>query len=601
MADRIHILLVDDQPHFAELAKSFLKREDSRFEIDTATSPAAGFELLDSREYDCIVSDFNMPQTDGLEFFESVRDRGIDLPFILFSALDEADIEDESALDGVTAYLQKDGNEVFEDLAKRIRMSVTQHQADRELIDIQQRYDTLFEQSSFSMAWVDCNGHGPVITDHNEQFEEEFLLTENSVHLEAVLESTSIEPGTIEQLFDEGEPSTVTLEHYDEDNVTHYRWQVIPVTEDEQASISQGLIAAVDISEQATERYALERYRSIVEASGDPMYVLNMSGEFTYVNDALVSLSGYDRGELIGEHSQIVMSERGYETGTELIRELLRSDRDTGMFEMELQTANGQEVPCENHVSLIYDVETGNGDEVKGTAGVIRDITDRKQRITELRRHNERLEELAAFISHDLRNPLNLAKGNLELMEQHDDNSHLQSVNQALDRMSELLEDLLAMARSGQTVIEPETVELAETALLSWSNLSTSNATLEINADLAVFGDESRIRQLFENLFINAVEHGSQSVTVTVGELRDGFFVEDDGPGIPKTIKDDVFGHGFTTDTDGTGFGLSIVKGVADAHDWEVEIHEGETGGARFEFTDVQLTRADSNVHRHPP
>ncbi|WP_239640455.1 sensor histidine kinase [Halogeometricum pallidum] len=89
-----------------------------------------------------------------------------------------------------------------------------------------------------------------------------------------------------------------------------------------------------------------------------------------------------------------------------------------------------------------------------------------------------------------------------------------------------------------------------------------------------------------ENLFDNAVRHGGERVTVTVDRLSDGFSVEDDGPGIPAEERDDVFEYGYSTADDGTGFGLNIVAEIADAHDWDVAVSEGD-GGARFEVTGV--------------
>lgn len=601
MSDQIRVLLVDDQPHFADLAKTFLERKEDRITVDTVTSAAAGLSALEETDYDCIVSDFEMPQTNGVEFFERTRERDIELPFILFSAKNEREIKRKAELGGVTAYLQKGGEEVFADLAKRIKITVREHDSGRDLLDVQERYDTLFEQTSFAMAWVDCNGSGPILTDFNDRFEAEFLngtQAPSEVPLDTVLKDASIDGSTIEEVIEAGQPTTVESEHHNEEDICQLRWQVIPVDEDEGSATAHGLLTAVNVSEEIIGQHELERFKSIVEASGDPMYVLDMGGNFTYVNDALIELSGYSRKELLGKSGRFVMNDEDYQQGTELIKELLRSDRDNGMFEMDLVTATGEDIPCENHISLIYDVETGDGDEVKGTAGVIRDISERKERIMELRRHNERLEELAAFISHDLQNPLNVASGHLELLEDHKDNRHIEAIDQAVDRMEELVEDLLAMARSGQTLIDPEPVRLDEAALLSWSNLSTKQANLEIEMELEVIGDESRIRQLFENLFLNAVEHGDGPVSITVGDLNDGFFVEDNGPGIDPNIRDSVFDHGYTTDKEGTGFGLSIVKAVADAHDWKVDITEAPDGGARFEFTEIERNQSNRNVYR---
>ncbi|MFC4449989.1 ATP-binding protein [Halorussus aquaticus] len=97
-------------------------------------------------------------------------------------------------------------------------------------------------------------------------------------------------------------------------------------------------------------------------------------------------------------------------------------------------------------------------------------------------------------------------------------------------------------------------------------------------------------RHLLENLFTNAVEHADGCVTVRVGGLPSGFYVEDDGPGIPEAEREQVFEAGYTTD--GIGFGLVFVAELADTYGWEYAITDGPDGGARFEFTGVDLVSA---------
>ena len=95
---------------------------------------------------------------------------------------------------------------------------------------------------------------------------------------------------------------------------------------------------------------------------------------------------------------------------------------------------------------------------------------------------------------------------------------------------------------------------------------------------------------MFENLFTNAVEHGGPAVTVRVGQFADdGIYVEDTGTGIPEAKREAVFEPGHSSASGGTGFGLTIVKRIAEAHGWEVEVRRGRDGGARFEFTGVTL------------
>jgi len=84
------------------------------------------------------------------------------------------------------------------------------------------------------------------------------------------------------------------------------------------------------------------------------------------------------------------------------------------------------------------------------------------------------------------------------------------------------------------------------------------------------------------------MEYGGEGVTVRVGTLEDGFYVEDDGDGIPEEIRDDIFEFGTSTNTDGRN-GLPIVEGIVEAHDWEITATESDDGGARFEITGVSF------------
>ncbi|WP_159900041.1 PAS domain S-box protein [Salinirussus salinus] len=224
-----------------------------------------------------------------------------------------------------------------------------------------------------------------------------------------------------------------------------------------------------------------------------------------------------------------------------------------------------------------------------------------REREQELTRQNERLEEFAGVVSHDLRNPLNVAQGRVELAREETGNDHLEDAAEALDRSQTLIDDLLALAREGASTGEREPVALPDLLEACWATVETGDGTLRVETDLTVSADESRLRQLFENLVRNAVEHGSTSpgsqarqdtvehggeaVTVTVGDLEGGFYVEDDGSGIPPEERDSVFDPGHSTSEEGTGFGLAIVREIANAHGWSVRVTEGAAGGARFEFT----------------
>lgn len=219
--------------------------------------------------------------------------------------------------------------------------------------------------------------------------------------------------------------------------------------------------------------------------------------------------------------------------------------------------------------------------EIIGARGTFQDITEQMKR-------EQRLEEFASVVSHDIRNPLNVATGRLALAAEECDSTHLDDVKKALTRIETLVDDLLTLTRNNQEVTDPHVVDLAAVAAECWETVETPQATLENNIDQRVFADKSRIKQVFENLFRNAVEHGGADVTVTIGELDDGFYIEDNGQGIPADEHDNIFENGYSRATDGTGFGLSIVEQVVNAHDWQIRMTDGAAGGARFEITNVE-------------
>ncbi|PSQ06395.1 two-component system sensor histidine kinase/response regulator [Halobacteriales archaeon QS_6_71_20] len=204
----------------------------------------------------------------------------------------------------------------------------------------------------------------------------------------------------------------------------------------------------------------------------------------------------------------------------------------------------------------------------------------------DLRRQNDRLEEFAGIVSHDLRNPLAVAKGRTELAAETCDSEHLEQARRAHERMDRIISDMLTMARLGADVDETEAVDLSAVAVEAWSTVDTADATLDADDAPSVVADRSRLIQLLENLFRNAVEHAGDDVHVVVGAIPEGFAVADDGPGIPASDREDVFEHGYTDSREGTGFGLSTVRGIAEAHGWTVRLADTDAG-ARFEFAGV--------------
>ncbi|MEF8756810.1 MAG: HAMP domain-containing sensor histidine kinase, partial [Halobacteriales archaeon] len=203
-----------------------------------------------------------------------------------------------------------------------------------------------------------------------------------------------------------------------------------------------------------------------------------------------------------------------------------------------------------------------------------------------LQRQNERLEEFASLVAHDLRNPLAAATGALEIARETNEERFFEWVEESLDRMDELIEELLDIARGARQATDPQPLALRSVVEEAWTYVDAPAATLSVDDDLGdINADETRLLQLFGNLFRNSVEHAGDDVTVTVGRLADdeGFYVADDGPGLSDPVRTDIHEFGEVSSASGTGIGLASVTDIVEAHGWDLSVPDVETG-ARFEI-----------------
>ncbi|MFC4405760.1 ATP-binding protein [Haloarchaeobius iranensis] len=337
---------------------------------------------------------------------------------------------------------------------------------------------------------------------------------------------------------------------------------------------------------QRTLREERDRFAALFENVPDPVVRLRTAGTPTIaaVNEAFAGTFDFDAGSVVGRPLETVLTAPETAGGVSVFPGIEAAD-NTAPTELRLVAADG---PRDFLVHVVpVDLTASESDEVYGFYA---DITPTKERKRELARQNERLDEFASIVSHDLRNPLNIAEGHLQLATDRigpdEDLDDLDEVERAHGRMRDLIENLLSLARSGSVVQEPDELSLTATAGQAWSSVHLPNARLETTGDVRLRADRDRLVDLFVNLFRNAVDHGRPDATVRVGPLDDraGFYVADDGPGIPEAARDEVFDSGYTTTDEGTGFGLAIVHQVATAHDWTATVTESEHGGARFEF-----------------
>jgi PAS domain S-box-containing protein len=355
-----------------------------------------------------------------------------------------------------------------------------------------------------------------------------------------------------------------------------------------------GALSAIIFAVAATEYRFLDlsplARETVVENMESGMVVTNVDGQIIDANSAAATILGTDTDELIGDRLDAV-----FVTSTETIEEVMATAAKRKTVQVR---TNG----VEYYELAVSPVSVPSGKRA-GKVITFSDVTtrvERQQRLQEqkrsLERQNERLEKFTGVVSHDLRNPLNVANARLGLARNECDSEHLDDVTNALDRMETLIDDLLTLTREGERVDETDAVDLADTVDRCWRTVETADATLVVETDRTIGADRSRVQQLLENLFRNAVEHGGETVRITVGDLDTGFYVTDDGPGIPGDEREQVFDAGYSNEDDGTGLGLNIVQEIAEAHGWDVTVTGSAGGGARFEISGVERAATEPSA-----
>ncbi|MFB6154316.1 MAG: response regulator [Haloferacaceae archaeon] len=335
----------------------------------------------------------------------------------------------------------------------------------------------------------------------------------------------------------------------------------------------------------AVEQYRTEqqlqveraRFQSVFEQASDAMILADDDGTYLNVNSATCELFGRAENELLGKTAaDFTYDDFDFDTAWESFK---ASTEERGLYPVE--RPDGTVRVAEYHATT--NVLPGKH------LSVLRDITERWEFERKLSHQKERLNEFAGVLSHDLKNPVEVAHGHVDLLAKRTDpddrERHLEAIADAITRIDTVITDVLAISRDDSAPGEVSEVDLSELAANVWHRVNPIGPEPEIEAGLVVEADEGRLERLLTNLFRNSVEHGGETVNVGVGALEDeGFFVEDDGPGIPPDAREDVFEWHHSTKDEGTGIGLKSVKNTTESEGWTVSITESSPGGARFEF-----------------
>lgn len=342
-----------------------------------------------------------------------------------------------------------------------------------------------------------------------------------------------------------------------------------------------------------------QRFEALYDQTPDMILFHDRDGTITDVNARAADRLGLDPDALGESKIWDIDTDADPDRATDFWKAF--PEDETTKFEGTFLTDSGKRIPVEIHLRAL-DKPAGE------FLAIAREIGERKaaqhqleQKTAALERQNQRLREFADVLAHDIPNHLTVAEGYLDRLTETRDPNASSRIRQALERIETLTTDMHTAVQTGEPIQTTKVVSLAEIATASWGSCCVEDEpqSLEIASDGMIQADPGRLKQLFENLYWNSCDHGPEDVSIRVGWLPDGFYIEDDGPGIEPDDRERVLDPGVSTgDRHHSGLGLTIVREIARAHDWDLRIRESPDGGARFEFTGVTVIPEDETEAR---
>ncbi|MEZ3163901.1 response regulator [Halorubrum sp. RMP-47] len=605
------VVHVDDDPEIVELAATYLERQDDRLTVTTATTISDALDQITATT-DCVVSDYEMPEMNGIELLNTVRAEYPNLPFILFTGKGSEEIASEAISAGVTDYLQKETNvEQYTLLANRILNVVTQHEAEQRVNTERQRFQSLFNELSQPAVEIDYDAGEPIVQSVNVAFEEVFGYAATEIggeSLDAAIvpehdEETASQINS--QFCNSRQPEAREVTRQTDTGPREFLLQAAPFDDR-----SGGFIIYTDITDRKRREEKLSALHDVAEELAQSETVsevcdrtITASKEILSFDLSVVGLTDGDviKPQAVSEEvppdGLVAMSVsegilgKTYRTGESYVFDDLETVPEAnpqGPYKSAIS------VPIGDHGVFQAVATTRNSfnkTDHELTELLIRhtdSALSRLQRERQLEQQTVRFDRFTSMLSHDLRNPLTVAAGHVELLSDECNSEHLDKIAHAHHRMEELIDNVLMLARNDDAEVTMEPVSVNRAAKQGWQSVNTPNATLSATCEMTVSAAPSQLKRLFENVFRNAIEHSNGSVSVTVGAMDAGFYIADTGPGIPEDERDVIFTTGYSTAASGTGLGLAIVSQIVQTHDWNIAVCDSEAGGTRLEITGVE-------------
>jgi PAS domain S-box-containing protein len=390
MEAAIRVLYVDDESTLLDLCKTYLERL-GEFAVTIVPSAPEAIRILELARFDAIISDYQMPEMDGIEFLKVIRARGNKIPFIIFTGKGREEVVIEALNSGADFYLQKGGEpkSQFAELSHKIRHAISSRQADKALFDSEKRYRTVFENTGSATVIVEENY---IISLANAGFEH--LSGFSKEELEGKKSWTEFV--VKEDLARMQSQHNIRRADDKEKALKQYEFRFIKRSGDIRnifliidiiPGTKKSVASLIDITGQKqveeTLRETNEYLHKLIDFSNTPIIIWNPDLRITRFNQASEHLTGRDEQEVIGQPVDILFPEEARDTSRALIKKTLAGKRWEAV-EIPILASDGTTHTVLWNSANILTAE----DELISTIVQGVDITDRK-RVEEALRESE--------------------------------------------------------------------------------------------------------------------------------------------------------------------------------------------------------------------
>jgi PAS domain S-box-containing protein len=628
----VTVLHVDDNIQFTELTAEMLTSQDSDISVISANTVSEGITLVESTQVDCIVSDYDMPTQNGINFLTTIREDYPDLPFILFTSKGSEEIASEAISAGVTDYIQKSfSNEQYELLANRISNAVTGYHAEKK----RQQWKEAIETAAEGIAIVGADGE---------------YLQVNEAYAAAYNESPTTLIGTNWQ---EWSPKKEITRYHEEILSTlqqQEQWEGESLglrkdgsTFEQHLSLSSLDDGHVCVMEDISERKRREKQ---LNALHDATRTLMQSRHKQAVAEKAVSIAEtaldqdinalwlYDPDDdvlqpaAISEKGKEVVGDPPVYTGAESLSWKVFQQGSIEIYDdiQSESTRVNEDTPIRSEIILALgdygvmnmgstepaDFETRDVSMAQIFANTVETALDRasreqqiREQREEIKQQKERLERFAGVVSQDLRYPLEIAERRVERAQTKSNMSQLDGVETALEWMDTLVTNLTTLTQEETQTQNIDAVALSEIAKECQKQTQSSKASVDIDTNALIRANQTRLKQLIENLIQCIVEQNDERVNIHIGETDDGFYIADTGfesgskseseseseseSGIPSSEYGEVSETGCHTTDTLVEPGLRIVEETIEFHGWTAQRVESDRRDMRIEIADVDF------------